>query len=221
MINSTEEYIKNTVLAPLLSLIDELAIPALVNYSMLSYPDHYSKYMGPLPYGHLAVESFQFGSRLIPRSVLESNNAGFNAVAQNLTAHGVLIVGSAGNYTAPHDVSNSVLPAWRKATIQLQLTTPWIDNEWHTMEMAQDRMTDEFVPQMAAITPGSGAYMNEADYQQPDWKSTFFGSNYAALWAIKLKWDPLSLFYVLKGVGSDAWTVSSSGRMCRAIPVPV
>jgi FAD/FMN-containing dehydrogenase len=58
--------------------------------------------------------------------------------------------------------------------------------------------------------------MNEADFQQKNWQSTFYGPNYAKLKDIKKKYDPESLFYNLKSVGSEAWTVSKEGRMCRA-----
>jgi Berberine and berberine like len=83
------------------------------------------------------------------------------------------------------------------------------------MIAAQWLMTDEFVPQIEAVTPGSGAYMNEADFRQPNFQEVFFGDNYAALLAIKEKWDPDSLFYALAGVGSEVWVVDNDGRMCK------
>ncbi len=58
--------------------------------------------------------------------------------------------------------------------------------------------------------------MNEADFQQPNWQQTFFGSNYPTLLSIKKKYDPNSLFYGLRLVGSEAWTVANNGRMCPA-----
>jgi hypothetical protein len=80
----------------------------------------------------------------------------------------------------------------------------------------QFQITDEFMPLLEAATPGSGAYENEADFRQPNWQETFFGSNYNRLQEIKSEWDPDSFFYVLKGVGSENWTVSESGRMCKS-----
>jgi len=111
-----------------------------------------------------------------------------------------------------------VLPQWRDATIQLQLITRWdsAPAAWPAMLADQDRITREVVPQIEAVTPGSGAYVNEADFRQPDWKEAFFGVNYDALLRVKKKWDSSGLFYALKGVGSDAWTVDGNGRMCRA-----
>ncbi|RFU78917.1 fad binding domain-containing [Trichoderma arundinaceum] len=215
--NSTADYVENTVLAPFISLLTELGIPAAIKYTELSYYDHYNTYMGPLPYGNLAVGDFNYGSRLIPRSVLENNNDALQSVLQNLTAHGVLAVGSSASYARPAGVNNAVFPVWRSTTVHLQIGTPWNETApWSEMVAAQKVMTNEFVPQLTSVTPGSGAYMNEGDFQQPNWQQTFFGSNYATLLAIKKKWDPNSLFYGLRLVGSEAWTVSNNGRMCRA-----
>jgi hypothetical protein len=215
--NSSADFVENTVLAPFIALLAELEIPSSSSYTTLSYYDHYSTYMGPLPDGHLAVSSYQFGSRLIPRSVLEDNNDDFNSVIQNLTANGVIAGVSAASFYNIQQASNAAHPAWRTAIMQLQLITLW-DNSpdaWNDNLAAQKQMTDEFVPQIMAITPDSGTYVNEADFNQPNWKVDFFGSNYDKLLAIKNEWDPTGVFYALKGVGSDAWTVAEDGRMCR------
>jgi hypothetical protein len=216
--NSTGEYVENTVLAPFVAKLAELGIPSSSNYTTMSYYDHYATYMGPLPNGHLAVESYQFGSRLIPRSVIEDNNDEFNSVVQNLTAYGVIAGVSAASFYNVQQASNAAHPAWRSATMQMQLITLWNNTAeaWDDNLAAQKQMTDEFVPQIMAVTPDSGTYINEADFNQPNWKEDFFGSNYDKLVAIKNKWDPTGVFYILKGIGSEAWTVANDGRMCRA-----
>ena len=215
MYNSTSDFVNNTLLAPFTAVLNELGIPFLASYTQLSYFDHYSAYMGPLPNGNLAVEDYQYGSRLIPRSVLENDNDALQLVLQNFTAQGVLAVGSSANYGKPAGVNNAVLPAWRTTTVHMQLATPWNDTApWAEMVAAQQVMTYEIMPQLEAVTPNSGAYMNEGDFQQPNWQQTFFGSNYNTLLGIKQKWDPNSLFYGNRLVGSEAWTVDASGRMC-------
>ncbi|KAG5982709.1 hypothetical protein E4U55_001499 [Claviceps digitariae] len=215
--NSTGEFVRDTVMGPFMKVLSDLAIPAWSSFTTLSYRDHYDRYMGPLPNGHLAVSAFQFGGRLIPRSTVQKNNPSLQAALRNVTTQGVIAVGTASSWAAPpHTPSNAVFPAWRKALIQLQLVTPWDPTDWAKMLADQKRMTNEFVPQFAAITPGSGAYLNEADTNEPHWQETFFGANYKALLATKKKWDPQNVFYVFKGVGSEAWTVDVDGRMCRA-----
>ncbi|KAE8352510.1 hypothetical protein BDV28DRAFT_124558 [Aspergillus coremiiformis] len=215
--NKTAEDIQ-TILAPFTTALTHLGIAYKVTYTeYTSYYDHYNKYMGPLPYGNLAVAEYQYGGRLIPRDVLENNAVGMATVLRNLTAHGVIAVGVGMNVSQPGDVSNAIFPALRNAAVTMQIGTHWNKTAPRSQMIADQRkITDEYVPQLEAVTPGSGCYQNEADFRQPRWKETFFGRNYPLLHAIKSKWDPTNFFYVLKGVGSDAWTVSESGRMCRA-----
>lgn len=215
--NQTAEYVRDVVLKPLTDFVAGVGVQLPVAYSELSYRDHYARYLGPLPQGSFEVQRYQFGGRLIPRDVIENNNDQLQAVLANLTSQGVLAVGSAASYKKPsnsHD--NSVHPAWRNTLVQMQLITNWDSTApWADMEADQRRITQEFMPQIEAVTPGSGAYMNEADFRQPRWQSEFYGSNYEALLQVKHKWDPTSFFYVLKGVGSEKWAVADSGKMCR------
>ena len=215
--DSTSAYVKDTVLAPFAKALTDLGITPPIVYSELSYRDHYDRYMGPLPRGAYEVNRYQFGGRLIPRDVVENNTADLVKVYQELIAEGVLLAGSTANYKKPAgNPPNSVFPAWRNALIQQQLITNWNSTApWATMEADQQKMTTKLMPKLEAVTPGSGAYLNEADFQQPNWQDTFFGTNYDKLKAIKAKYDPRGVFYILKGVGSEAWEVSTDGRMCR------
>jgi hypothetical protein len=77
-------------------------------------------------------------------------------------------------------------------------------------------MTYEKVPQLDRLTPGSGTYINEGDFNNPKWKLDYFGSNYDQLLAVKKKYDPNDLFYAIASVGNDVWEVAGDGRLCRA-----
>ena len=215
--NSTSDYVKNIVLKPFSDALVALGITPPIAYSELSYRDHYVRYMGPLPQGAYEVNRYQFGGRLIPRSVAENNSANLSKVYSELAASGVLLAGSSGNYHKPTGApDNAVQPAWRDTITQLQLITNWNSTApWENMEAAQKRMTEEFMPKITAITPGSGSYMNEADFRQPDWQQAFFGPNFKKLQDIKSKYDPRSALYMFKGVGSDKWSVAANGKMCR------
>ncbi|KAL2862488.1 putative isoamyl alcohol oxidase [Aspergillus lucknowensis] len=215
--NQTSEQVK-TILAPLLSALTDLGVPHTATYTQYdSYYDHYADYMGPLPNGNLGVGEFNYGGRLLPRAALESNSAGIATVLHNLTAQGVVAVGVGLNVSRTNDVPNAIFDPWRNAAVTLQIGSAWSNTApWSKMLADQKHMTDSLVPQLEAVSPGSGAYENEADFRQANWKETFFGSNYNALARVKAKWDPHHFFYALKGVGSDFWTVSESGRMCKA-----
>lgn len=209
------EYVKTAIMAPLIDALRELAIPAFIDTTTLPFSDHYAHYMGPMPYGHLVVESFQFGGRLIPRHLLQHQPDAYDRVVRNLTSHGLLLLGSAASFRAPWGVENAVPPALRQASVVLQLAAPWNVSRRDRMVDQRRRMTDEYVRQVEAITPGGGAYMNEADLGQRKWQETFYGPNYPALLEIKKRWDPNGLLYGLKTVGSEDWHVASDGRMCK------
>ncbi|CAM1503621.1 Fc.00g012120.m01.CDS01 [Cosmosporella sp. VM-42] len=215
VVNSTGDFVREKVLGPFTDELARLGIKAAVSYSTLGFYEHYDTYSGPLPYGHLGVSDYQFGGRLIPRSVIENDNESFQEVIRNITANGVIAVGSAGTYKGYKGVSNAVLPQWRSSIMSMQIGTPWDSTNWDKMLADQKRITNEYVPLLTSVTPGAGAYLNEADFNQPSWEETFYGANWVKLSLIKKKWDPTSVFYNFKGVGSDAWTVANNGRMCR------
>ncbi len=77
-------------------------------------------------------------------------------------------------------------------------------------------MTDVLLPQLEQLCPNSGAYLNEADFQQPNFQQAFYGSNYDTLRTIKKTYDPDDIFYVLQGVGSESWTTADDGRLCMS-----
>lgn len=78
----------------------------------------------------------------------------------------------------------------------------------------QEKITTELIPALEDITPGGGAYLNEADFRQPDFQDVFYGQSYDRLLSIKDKYDPESLFYALTGVGSERWESQADGKLC-------
>ncbi|CAI7646018.1 unnamed protein product [Penicillium glandicola] len=215
--NQTTDDVK-AILEPFTSALTKLNITYVTSYTQYdSYYDHYNNYMGPLPYGNLAVGSYQYGGRLIPRETLEQNPDGMASALRNLTQAGVIAVGVGMNVSSPVNVDNAVFPALRNAAVTMQIGTAWNETApWSEMVADQYTITNEYVPQLEAVTPDSGCYQNEGNFRQLNWQETFFGTNYARLLTVKRKWDPKSFFYALKAVGSDDWSVSESGRMCRA-----
>ncbi|GJN69911.1 hypothetical protein PLICBS_003963 [Purpureocillium lilacinum] len=210
---STEETEK--VLKP---FIDAAAAEGFVvkpNYTEFeSYYDHYAHYWGPLPAGNIQVGTQLFGGRLIPRDALTH----FSPTARELVSMGVTFIGVGLDVSRfGREKAAAVLPQWRQTLVHASLTLPWsFEAPFEDMVAEQNRMTREVQPVIEAATPGAGAYMNEADFQQPDFQETFFGANYDRLLRIKKKYDPNGLFYATAGVGSEEWTVKKDGRLCRA-----
>lgn len=77
-------------------------------------------------------------------------------------------------------------------------------------------MTNVLMPQLEQLTPGGGAYLNEADLNQPNFQYTFYGNNYGKLSMIKNKYDPYDMFYGRTSVGSDDWEEQDDGRLCKS-----
>ncbi|KAI6915086.1 hypothetical protein KC318_g228 [Hortaea werneckii] len=71
------------------------------------------------------------------------------------------------------------------------------------------------------LTPGGGAYLNEADRMEPNFQYSFWGTKYPSLLKVKQRYDPFNLFYATTGVGSEFFEVRSidnypdeNGRLC-------
>lgn len=188
--------------------------------SFSSYFDHYAFYI-PLPYGAYTNNEV-IGGRLIPRSLIETNNSALTSAVRNIVTNSSFTFNGlalnvnhsiAGNTPG----SNAVLPGWRNAILSAILQGPWDDSASFATNVAtEDTLTEIMVPYLENITPGAGSYMNEADVNLKTWKEDFYGSNYDALLSVKRKYDVNDLFYAPTAVGSDAWSVASDGRLCRA-----
>ncbi|KAF2420354.1 hypothetical protein EJ08DRAFT_598434, partial [Tothia fuscella] len=93
----------------------------------------------------------------------------------------------------------SVHPSWRKTYVSI-----WSDKD-----------VNAFID----LSPGMGAYINEASYNATNWQETFWGSNYAKLSEVKAKVDPDMLFFVSPGINAEMMTVNEKGAVCRAASV--
>lgn len=208
------------ILAPYLSALDGLGVGYTVGQTdSASYYDHYNTYFGPLPNGAISVGIAQYGGRLIPRSVVESNNTDFYETLRFIAEEGVTFIGVGTDVSKSATADqNGVLPAWREALVHATLTTVWSwdPSDWDAMLGKQTLMTDTIVPALELVTPGSGAYMNEADFKQKNFQTAFFGTKYDRLASIKQTYDPDSFFYATAAVGSEAWTVAEDGHMCKS-----
>ncbi|UQC86326.1 FAD binding domain-containing protein [Colletotrichum lupini] len=218
--NKTQAEVEQ-ILQPFTDSLAQLNITLQPNLTSFDgYRDHYNNYWGPLPSGNIQVGTQLFGGRLLPRAVLPD----FGPTARQLVELGVTYIGVGLNVSHfGHDGAdesakfNAVLPQWRDSIVQVSLTLPWsFEVPFEDMVAEQTRMTEVVQPVIEAATPGAGAYINEADFQQKDWQETFYGVNYEALLGIKNKYDPKGLLYNVAAVGSEAWTVDNNGRMCKS-----
>lgn len=124
--------------------------------------------------------------------------------------------------------SDAVLPAWRKACMQmgkmssgqfnthvLTRSSTVLPRSWDPLNQTQfDQITTTLRTEDAQIlrdlAPDMGAYVSEADPTEPNWKDTFYGENYPKLLALKRRWDPHGLFWYKNAVGSELWEPKGS-----------
>jgi FAD/FMN-containing dehydrogenase len=209
----------DAIMAPFLTTLTSMGIKYISATSQsATYYEHYDKHFGPLPVGNIQVGIAQYGGWLVPLSAFQTNATAMSAVTRYIVYKNVTWIG-VGTDVSPFGTQNqnAVLPAWRAGPlVHATLTTPWSDDPaaWDRMLANQRLMTDDILPALEKVTPGSGAYMNEADFRQPRFQEVFFGENYGRLERVKRVYDPEGLFYATKAVGSERWEVRENGRMC-------
>ncbi|KAI0881334.1 FAD-binding domain-containing protein [Annulohypoxylon maeteangense] len=163
------------------------------------------------------VSDHNVGGRLIPRELVkdqESTDAlvkAIRAITTKTLMSGVAF-NVANSVSSPDEVSAN--PYFRKTLFSAVLGTPVNYTDAVSNKAAQDAITHTFLPELEALTPNGGVYMNEADFQAADFKTTFYGGNYEKLLAIKKKYDPDDIFYAKTAVGSDSWEQGVDGRLC-------
>ncbi|KAL6792971.1 hypothetical protein J3E68DRAFT_451402 [Trichoderma sp. SZMC 28012] len=164
------------------------------------------------------VTEYNIGGRLIPRNLFTtaSGAASVASVYQFINNAGGVVSGVSVNVSNGAKVSNAVNPAWRTAITSTVIGVPYDPLVFQNNLNAQKNITSVLVPKLDALSPIKGAYLNEADMNQPNFQQVFYGDNYAKLKSIKNKYDPTSTFFGLTAVGSDDWTVdSTTGKLCK------
>ena len=110
------------------------------------------------------------------------------------------------------DTGTSVTHAWRDATWHVITSTVWDPTKVVASDTEERfKVVHESMQQLRDLTPGGGAYLNEADTFEPDPQTSFWGHNYARLLEIKMELDPYNLMQVHQGMG---WNPDSEIFAC-------
>ncbi|KAK7709789.1 hypothetical protein SLS64_006030 [Diaporthe eres] len=94
-------------------------------------------------------------------------------------------------------------PGWRKAAALV------IANKTNSTSAAGLRR----------LAPDMGTYINEASVTEPNWSSSFWGTNYPRLSELKRKYDPDMRFWISPGINADYMHVVD-GRACMVDSIP-
>lgn len=197
--------------AEFLSNRTDLSVSA---HEYTSYPD-YANYLTVTaadakvtePSGIFSI----LASRLIPRTVFVASETidelvegviqGIATARSHLNLTGTQIVLETPVSNLDKNQMSSAHPAWRDALWHVIHVGEWIE----PLEAGEQANVAEAFLQilepLKKLSPGGGAYFNEAHYLEPDWEQTYFGSNYPRLLEAKNQYDPTHMFDCWKCVG--------------------
>ncbi|KAI1358100.1 hypothetical protein F5Y08DRAFT_333400 [Xylaria arbuscula] len=188
-------------------------------YSFTGYPTFIEGYEALQIISSWNVSDYNIGSRLIPRDLATQNPESLVEAIRYISSR-TLMSGVSYNLEssglAPDDLA--VNPYMRQALFSLTVGTPIDYVNWTATESAQNMITHDLLPSLERLTPEGAVYLNEADFQQPNFQRTIYGSHYEKLRSIKKKYDPDDLFYAVTAVGSEDWQENEDGRLCKSNP---
>ncbi len=163
------------------------------------------------------VSDFNLGGRLMPRSAVENTPDEVLSAVRYMTSQTVMSAvtfNAANGVSSPADVAAN--PYFRETLFSVVLGMPVDYANFTANAVAQDKVTYDLLPALEKITPDGGGYLNEADFQQPNFQYIFYRDHYEKLLQIKQKYDPDNIFYAKTAVGSESWKQDIDGRLCRA-----
>ncbi|KAJ4466299.1 FAD-binding domain-containing protein, partial [Lentinula aciculospora] len=154
-----------------------------------TYKAYYQKFTTNVPRGTPLTTS----SRLVPADIFNSNNQReeLTKVLNGMIAIGLEpIIFAAPPFLYGDRGGTSVTPSWRTSLLHVTLTDGWNFNTSKSDITTVYRKLSAAMDPLRKLTPGSGAYQNEADVFEPNYEHSFWGENYNRLRSIKQKYDP-------------------------------
>lgn len=216
-----------TFAAPLFEQLRGLGVNVAVPNPTVLDPSAVSR-AGP---GELNIGTARTATRLVPRKNFEdpellakTSQAIKSYVEGGYYFHGIQHCPALSLSQYPFLTNNSVLKAFRETAMHSEAydSVPATGATIETQKASYRRFR-EYFQGIVDVSPDAGSYMNEADVGEPEWQKAFYGENYGRLRAIKERYDPWGLFWVVTGVGSEGWSVRSpgglptgDGKLCRA-----
>ncbi|KAI0370333.1 FAD-binding domain-containing protein [Pilatotrama ljubarskyi] len=201
----------NATMNPYLDYVQGLAANASAEDPLIiskastePFPSFYDWYLASIPTEGQVGGNIEIGSWLLPRTVVEGDHEKVSDTLMGIGTFNYYLV--AGGAVSRVDPSTTGLnPVWRSAAAHALVGTIWPEGtNASTIDQLRQGLKDN-TAKLRALAPQSGAYINEASLYEPNPTQAFFGSHYQKLKAIKKVYDPLDLFVVAEGVGSDDW----------------
>ena len=206
---STEDIYK--VFAPFLARLN--STQGVENIFVVAPPVPYYEAWRTTPDGTVGVNS-AITSRLWDAEAVKDQNSVFNTLHKYDKSGGLqgLVVSGPAVRNKTSD-SASVTPAWRKTQVHVLAASGWAYQNATAQKEGQKLITELGKP-LRDQAPDSGAYINEADINEPDHQHAFWGSNYERLLRIKRQVDPNGVFWCKACVGGEDWK-EENGQVCK------
>ncbi|KAF2120204.1 FAD binding domain-containing protein [Lophiotrema nucula] len=215
----------NTAIDPFLQKLKALNLPVIGNKTTQNptFSKHYYAYL-PADIESAWPSNNSVGGQLLPRSVVQNNLTAlistYRQILEDDTVPESQIGGASNNLThgstgIPAN-TNAILPAWRDSLCTASAGIRF--SEAASVEDLQfyQAKVNEWQDLLRPLSPNNGAYINEATFDNPNWKSEYFGANYDRLLKVKKKYDPEFTLWQHASVGADIyWKEGEDGRLCR------
>ncbi|KAJ5873003.1 FAD linked oxidase N-terminal [Penicillium soppii] len=150
-------------------------------------------------------------SRLIPRTVFGAPDTiaelvdgvilGIATMRDHLNTTGTQIVLETPVSNLDENQESSAHPAWRSTLWHVIQVGEWVEPLEADEHATTAQAFLDLLEPLKRLSPGGGAYFNEAHYLEPDWEETYWGSHYPKLLEAKNKYDPTHLFDCWRCVG--------------------
>jgi FAD/FMN-containing dehydrogenase len=213
------------LLAPWLDDLATLGINITPQYS--HFDNYHDAWDASFPLEPMGGSNQRAGARLFPKANWANEtilNATYSAIRTTVEEAGGLIAFQIKAAPASGFPDNAVNPAWRQTLLHAIVSVSFADQSDAAIGAASKKMETDYVQRWRDVSPGAGAYFNEASPDERDWQQSFWGTKYPKLYQIKQKVDPKSVFYATTAVGSEDWYVTNqtipfltqqTGQLCR------
>ncbi|CAD6456915.1 3e953730-ef10-4872-95e2-e05e853e76e3 [Sclerotinia trifoliorum] len=219
-----------TLISPLIEKIKNVSNGSLsINYTITDvYPSYLDFFYANDPTEDQAGQISLLSTRLLGRAQLSDlpmeTVAAYlqRALASQSGSGNEMIVGLQGGpgpAHVPENMRGSLNPVWRETYLHVITLGATLDDTLtpkETLANAAEWIEENREALWREWAPDMGAYINEANPFNTEWKHDFFGTSYDQLAEIKKKYDPTGSLYILSGVRSDEWDYDlDTGKLCR------
>ncbi|KIM51123.1 hypothetical protein SCLCIDRAFT_683329 [Scleroderma citrinum Foug A] len=191
----------NTSIQPWTEYVQSQDISSVAE--ILPIPSWYEWYSGLFNTSGGNGLNLMITTRLLSRNTTANQSKEIAELLIDCGGQFIMIAG--GKVSQIDPASAGVNPAWRNAVVEAGCGVSWDEGASSTTIEGMISQLKAWTSSLHDIVPNDGAYFNEASLFEVDWQTTFFGSHYSQLKAIKDKYDPHRLFVVAEGVGSEEW----------------